>query len=98
MKNRLAGIHPGEFLAEILAELGVSQAEFARVIGVSPMRVSLVISGSRSVTAELALLFGKALDQSPEHWLNLQAAYNLAIARNAVRPRLRSVRKLTQVA
>ena len=34
----LAAIHPGEFLAEILAELGVSQAAFARAVGVSPMR------------------------------------------------------------
>ena len=67
----LAAIHPGEFLAEILAEFGVSQAAFARAIGVSPMRVSHVIGGSRPVTAELALLFGKALDQSPEYWLNL---------------------------
>jgi addiction module HigA family antidote len=55
----LAAIHPGEFLAEILAELGVSQAAFARAIDVSPMRVSHVIGGSRPVTAELALLFGK---------------------------------------
>ena len=73
----LAAIHPGEFLAEI----GVSQAAFARAIGVSPMRVSHVIGGSRPVTAELALLFGKGLDQSPEYWLNLQSAYDLATAR-----------------
>ena len=39
----LPAIHPGEFLAEILAELGVSQAEFARTIGVSPM-VSVIES------------------------------------------------------
>jgi addiction module HigA family antidote len=70
----LAPIHPGEFLAEILAELGVSQAAFARAIGVASVRVSHVIAGSRPVTAELALLFGKALGQSPEYWLNLQSA------------------------
>ena len=46
----LAAIHPGEFLAEILVRLGVSQAAFARAIGVSPIRVSYVIGGSRSVT------------------------------------------------
>ena len=63
--------NPGEFLAEILGELGVSQAEFARTIGESSMRVSHVIRGTRPVTAELALLFGKALGQSPEYWLNL---------------------------
>jgi addiction module HigA family antidote len=94
----LPAIHPGEFLAEILTELSVSQAEFARAIGVSAMRVSHVIGGSRPVTAELALLFGKALDQSPEYWLNLQSAYDLANARNVVGRRLKAMRPLTQVA
>ena len=93
----LAAIHPGGCLAEILAELGVSQAAFARAIGVSPMRVSHVIGGSRPVTAELALLFGKALDQSPEYWLNLQSAYDLATARSAVGARLKGMRPLPQV-
>jgi addiction module HigA family antidote len=51
--------------------MGISQAEFARAIGVSSMRVSHVIKGSRPVTAELALLFGRAFDQSPQYWLNL---------------------------
>jgi len=93
-----AAIHPGEFVAEILTELGVSQAEFARAIGVSAMRISHVIGGSRPVTAELALLFGKALGQSPEYWLNLQSAYDLATARSAVGARVRSLRRLPQVA
>jgi addiction module HigA family antidote len=83
-RSRIA-IHPGEFLAEILTELEISQAEFARAIGVSPMRVSYVVRGTRPVTAELALLFGRALGQSAEYWLNLQAAYDLATARNTVR-------------
>src|SRR5437762_4293750 len=83
MKKSPVAIHPGEFLAEILAELDVSQAAFARAIRVSPMRVSHVVGGSRPVTAELALLIGKALGQSPEYWLNLQAAYDLATARKS---------------
>ena len=53
---------------------------------------------ARPVTAELALLFGKALGQSPEYWLNLQASYDLATARNAVGRRLKSVRTLAKVA
>jgi antitoxin HigA-1 len=76
-------LHPGEFLAEILAEEKLTQAQFARDIGVSPMRVSHVINGSRPVTADLALRFGKAFDQTPQYWLNLQTDYDLAIARRA---------------
>ena len=93
-KNKLPPIHPGEFLAEILQELDISQAAFARTIGVSAMRVSHVIKGSRPVTAELALLFGKAFDQSPEYWLNLQSAYDLAIAQNALGKKLKNVTRV----
>jgi addiction module HigA family antidote len=90
-RNGLSPIHPGEFLSEILEELGVSQAEFARLIGVSPMRISHVVRGARPVTAELALCFGRAFGQSPEYWLNLQSAYDLKIAETAIGRRLKAI-------
>lgn len=90
----LAPIHPGEFLIETLHELGISQAGFARAIGVSPMRVSHVVNGTRPVTAELALLFGRALGQSPQYWLNLQAAYDLKTAEAAIGNQLQAVAQL----
>jgi antitoxin HigA-1 len=90
-------IHPGEYLKETLDELGISQSAFARAIGASPMRVSHIINGTRPVTAELALLFGKAFAQSPEYWLNLQTAYDLASAhRTLSRRRLAGVRQLAE--
>ena len=95
-KKGLPAIHPGEFLAETLAELGISQAAFARALGVSPMRISHVVKGARPVTAELALLFGRALDQSPQYWLNLQADYDLKTAEVNIGPRLRAVHSVTQ--
>lgn len=91
----LPAIHPGEFLAETLEELGFSQAAFARAIGVSPMRISHVIKGARPVTAELALLFGRALNQSPQYWLNLQADYDLKTAEASIGPRLRAIHSVT---
>lgn len=93
-KNGLTAIHPGEFLAEALEELGVSQADFARAIGLSPMRISHVIKGARPVTAELALLFGRAFDQSPQYWMNLQASFDLKTAQASIGPRLLEVRAL----
>ncbi len=95
-KKGLPAIHPGEFLAETLEELGLSQAAFARAIGVSPMRISHVIKGARPVTAELALLFGRAFDQSPQYWLNLQADYDLKTAEASIGPRLRAIHSVTQ--
>jgi len=78
----LPAIHPGEFLAEILEESALSQAEFARRIGVSPMRISHVLHGTRPVTAELACRFGKAFGQTPQYWLNLQADFDLKTVSN----------------
>lgn len=94
IKNSLPEIHPGEFLREILEEHGISQAQFARAIGVAPMRISHIAKGTRPVTAELALLFGKAFGQSPQYWLNLQAAYDLKLAERAIGPRLKAVPEL----
>lgn len=93
--NGLPAIHPGEFLAEILHELGLSQAQFARAVGVSPMRISHVVNGTRPVTAELALLFGRALGQSPQYWLNLQTAYDLKTAEETIRGKLATVAELS---
>ncbi|MCU0974513.1 MAG: HigA family addiction module antitoxin [Burkholderiales bacterium] len=94
IKSGLPAIHPGAFLREILEERGLSQAQFARAIGVSPMRVSHVVKGARPVSAELALLFGKALGQSAQYWLNLQADYDLKQAERTMGKRLKAVTAL----
>ena len=94
ISSGLPPIHPGEFLAETLNEFGVSQVQFARAIGVLPMRVSHVVHGTRPVTAELALLFGRALGQSPRYWLNLQATYDLMAAEAAISGQLQAVTEL----
>lgn len=94
VKSGLPSIHPGEFLREILEERHLSQAYFARVIGVAPMRISHVVKGTRPVTAELALLFGRAFGQSPQYWLNLQAAYDLKLAERAIGNQLKAISAL----
>ncbi len=96
MPNKpLNAIHPGEFLAEALEELNLSQASFARAIGVSPMRISHVVTGARPITAELALRFGRAFNQTAQYWLNLQADYDLKTAAASIGRRLKSIRPIT---
>lgn len=97
IKNGLPAIHPGLFLREILEEGDISQARFARAIGVAPMRISHVINCARPVTAELALLFSKALGQSPQYWLNLQSTFDLKLAEKQIGNRLRAVSDLEAV-
>lgn len=92
--NGLPAIHPGEFLREILDELGMTQAAFASALGISPMRVSHLLKGDRPVTAELALRLGRALGQSPQYWLNLQATYDLKTVQAAMQDSLQAVREL----
>ena len=74
-------IHPGEHLAEILDELGISQYRLAKTIGVPPIRINEIVHCRRSITADTALRIGQALRMTPEFWLNLQRMYDLDLAR-----------------
>ena len=87
--------HPGEILnEEFLRPLGVTPAAFAKHIGVPAPRVNEIIRGQRGVTPETAWLFAQALGTTPEFWLNLQSAHNLARAQ----PKRRQVSRLQQAA
>ena len=74
-------IHPGEHLAEILDELGISQYRLAKTIGVPPIRINQIVHSKRAITADTALRIGRALGTTPDFWLNLQRMYDLDVAR-----------------
>ncbi len=82
--NQIDSIHPGEHLAEILDELGISQYRLAKAIGVPPRRINEIVHGRRSITADTALRIGQALGMTPEFWLNLQKLYDLDLARSSI--------------
>jgi antitoxin HigA-1 len=88
-------IYPGEHLAEELKELGLSAAELARQIDVPVNRVTGIINGQRSVTADTALRLGHWFGTSPEYWLNLQKLYELRLAREEVGDRVDKLPKRT---
>lgn len=94
MNNGLPAIHPGEYIREALEELGMTQAALAKALGISATRISRLVREERPVTAELALRLGQAFGQSPKYWLNLQAAYDLKLARLALKDGLKAVRTL----
>jgi addiction module HigA family antidote len=74
-------IHPGEILADELAEIGISAAELARLIAVPANRVSQIITGKRTITADTALRLAQYFGTSAEFWMNLQTMYELDLAR-----------------
>ena len=74
-------IHPGEHLAEIMEELGITQYRLAKTIGVPQIRIHDIVHCRRSITADTALRIGRALGMTPDFWLNLQRMYDLDVAR-----------------
>ena len=84
MATAAAPVHPGEHLAEILGELGISQSRLAKAMGVPPIRINDIVHCHRSITAETALRIGKALGMTPEFWMNLQRMYDLDLTRSSL--------------
>jgi addiction module HigA family antidote len=81
MEDRLPPVHPGEVLAkDFMKPFGLSQYRVAKDIGVSPMRISQIINGKRSITADTAMRLARYFGTSPDVWLRLQARYDLEVA------------------
>jgi addiction module HigA family antidote len=76
----IEAIHPGEHLAEELAELKMSAAELARKMGVPTNRVTSILNGQRSITGDTAPRLAHFFGTSAEFWLNLQNLYELRLA------------------
>lgn len=68
-------IHPGETIADVLEDRGITQAELASRAGVSPAYVSNVIAGEKGISANFAMGLEYALGVPKSFWLNLQANY-----------------------
>ena len=76
--DKLPNIHPGEILKEeFLDEMNLSAYRLAKETNIPQTRISEIIHGKRSVTADTALRFSKFFGTTPEFWLNLQNAYDL---------------------
>lgn len=77
-----APVTPGEMLKEeFLTEYGLSQAALARAVGISPNRIAEIVNNRRRITGDTALRLGLYFGNSPEFWMNLQAHYDLKLAR-----------------
>ena len=75
--DNLPPIHPGSFLRDELAALGLSARKFAEHIHVPHNAVTGIMNGGRSVSAQMAIRLGQAFGTTPQYWQNLQAIYDL---------------------
>lgn len=73
-------VHPGEVLADELAELGITPSELARQLRVPHNRVTQIVRGRRAVTGDTALRLGHWFGTSAAFWMNLQTLYDLRLA------------------
>jgi addiction module HigA family antidote len=94
--KHLDPIPPGEILAEeFMKPNGISQNRLSRDIDVNPARINDIVHGRSSITAAIALRLGKYFGTTPELWMNLQASYELRLARAKDWPKIeRRVRVL----
>ena len=82
--NAMRPIHPGEVLKDELAEIGMTANAFAQALHVPANRITAILKGTRSITADTALRISRFFGTTPEFWLNLQTAYDLKMAKQAV--------------
>ena len=77
--------HPGDHLAEYIEERGWSQAEFARLAGLSSKLVSTIINGTNPITPDTALKLEHVLNLKADIWTALQSNWDLFQARERER-------------
>ena len=83
--KRMAPVHPGEMLREeFLIPLGMSANALAMAVGVPATRIGEIVNERRGITGDTAIRLGEFFRVGPEFWMNLQARYELELARDAM--------------
>jgi addiction module HigA family antidote len=91
--KKVFAIHPGEILREeFMKPLGLTSYQLAKGLRVSIPRVNDIVREWRAVSADTALRLGRYFGTDAQTWMNLQASYDLRIAKSkanigSVRPR-----------
>ncbi len=71
--------HPGKVLRAELAERNMSANQLALAIRVPANRITAILRGERSVSAETAVRLGRYLKTGADFWMNLQSAYDISV-------------------
>ena len=77
--------HPGEVLSELYLEpLGMSPIALARRLHVPRTRIERLVKGETALTVDTAVRLARFFRTTPEYWMNLQRAWDLARARETI--------------
>ena len=89
MDNILSPIHPGEVLLEdFMKPLGLTQYRLAHDIGVTPIRISQIVHGQRSISVDPAMRLARDFGTSAAVWLRMQVRYDLEVAQGKLSDRI----------
>jgi len=78
-------IAPGEILREdFMDQLGISINKLSRDLSVPPNRISEIVNGKRSITADTALRLQRYFGVEAQFWLNLQTEYDLRMMKRKI--------------
>ena len=75
--------HPGRLLKRELAARDLSANRLALDLGVPSGRITDILNGRRSITADTALRLGRYFGNSAQFWLDLQSQYDIAVIERA---------------
>ena len=89
MDKSLSPIHPGEILLEdFMKPLGLTQYRLAQDLGVTPIRISQIVNGERSISVDTAMRLARYFGTSAAVWLRLQVRYDLEVAEQELGKRI----------
>ena len=80
VENGMKPVHPGEILADELAELGLSASELDGLLAVPAGTAEAIVRRQRGIDADFALRLARYLGAGERLWMNLQVSYDLKIA------------------
>ena len=82
--------HPGRVLRAELEARDMSANRLALAIRVPANRITAILRGERSVTAETAVRLGRYLGTGPAFWMNLQIGYDISVVESEKGPLIES--------
>jgi len=86
--KKLPPIHPGEVLKTVLEDAGITAGALALALRIPANRLTEIVNGRRSLSADTALRLARYFGTSAQMWVNLQAKYDLDSAEDALADRI----------
>ena len=89
-QGKLPPVHPGEVLKTVLGDAGITANALSLALRIPANRLTEIINGRRSISADTALRLARFFGTSAQMWMNLQSKYDLDTAEDALADRIKA--------